>query len=778
MFYLLFICSILPRLLKFKTPGYFPKSHILKVQVFDSKLKERHLEEISPLLEVDMSSGSEDAADESVTDLDPSLLEENSCPICLEVMVEPASFLCGHSGCIGCLRMVNYCPVCRSAVPQHCELSVNISLRTCIARLLAPFPEYQRRRSIYIEESRRPSQLMIENAQYGISLIDYPLSEVMANIIAASHRNHTVLSAKLLLASVDTDAFLAKAKFSVLDCNYFTDSLTRLLDGSSDPVCYNESSITPAINCRTDSSWTCIQPIHCCDVMLRTMMRRALIVAEEADAFDVTREHVLLFVSTIIGSAITSAELSQAQSSVASKRLVVTCDHMLVSLRKHNVAVYGYGGPGGLRYLLAPSIYRIWYACGGVHPRLKLNPMGCSVVHDMITELLDTVSAGLARELELRKPKPQDIHVLHIPVGNVATGHTVPIAVAANSRRAPNFHAPVLSAQCIEHQVRAIFMGDMIDAGCAEGTDALGRFMLADPGGDYVFAGSMAECSGLRFRPEHVAKCVHKLKGLVLTAGASVYLAAICEYIVAVLLERAKEVAGDVSEDMISCRHLFLAMRTYPDLSALFPGFVRQGGVIPSSPSVEFTRELFPMRPPALVAYDNMIRSLARSAPNGIIVDPLTGSHVCAYSGSCVEELDAASASSVFERAAMATALLSDEQRVIVEAARQCPAMPRVTLSKIRMLQHNACPILDWSCFTRYVYEASSKVLKSRIMSNSATSAIVETIYSAEAMGALSTSLENHLHDLFTVANSKASRTLKTENITTAIADIMSDGPR
>jgi hypothetical protein len=61
------------------------------------------------------------------------LLDLFKCSICLSIMLDPASLLCGHSGCLKCLRQsfkqgCRHCPLCKAPIEAGVAKSLHVSI--------------------------------------------------------------------------------------------------------------------------------------------------------------------------------------------------------------------------------------------------------------------------------------------------------------------------------------------------------------------------------------------------------------------------------------------------------------------------------------------------------------------------------------------------------------------------------------------------------------------------------------------------------------------------
>merc|ERR1711915_1026907 len=95
---------------------------------------------------------------------------------------------------------------------------------------------------------------------------------------------------------------------------------------------------------------------------------------------------------------------------------------------------------------------------------------------------------------------------------------------------------------------------------------------------------SKSSRAGLQFPVSRIGRYIKKGNyAKLLGAGAPVYLAAVMEYLVAEILELARNAARDNKKTRIIPRHLQLAIRNDEELGNLLGGVtIAQGGVLPN----------------------------------------------------------------------------------------------------------------------------------------------------------------------------------------------------
>ena len=169
-----------------------------------------------------------------------------------------------------------------------------------------------------------------------------------------------------------------------------------------------------------------------------------------------------------------------------------------------------------------------------------------------------------------------------------ASGIVARLAVDGGGSRVADFdHAgmPRLTGADVQAGVDATISGELCKHSHSEAKKALEKWRKLAKGTPLT-----AEAVGLQFDPAHVAALAGTrsfapcgaIRGVLLTAEAAVMLATILEYLTAEVLELAGNAARDNKSGIITPRHINLAVREDEELDKLFPGTVRDGGVLPN----------------------------------------------------------------------------------------------------------------------------------------------------------------------------------------------------
>lgn len=132
----------------------------------------------------------------------------------------------------------------------------------------------------------------------------------------------------------------------------------------------------------------------------------------------------------------------------------------------------------------------------------------------------------------------------------------------------------------IRAAVRLIMKGQVRDQAVSQGEKAVRSFATTAAGNKDAHNGPTLRAN-LQFAVSIAERFLRQYR-LRLAKKAAVYLAAVLEYIATEILELAKQAAIDDGRKRISSRHLTLAVRADKELSALFPGTISRGGVLPT----------------------------------------------------------------------------------------------------------------------------------------------------------------------------------------------------
>jgi len=198
----------------------------------------------------------------------------------------------------------------------------------------------------------------------------------------------------------------------------------------------------------------------------------------------------------------------------------------------------------------------------------------------------------------------------------------------------------------------------------------------------------MSRAAGLEFCVPSIAAIASRVQhGSVLSLGASVYLTAVTEYMVAELLELSGNAARDNKVDFITPRHIFLALRNDEELDQFCgDAIICEGGVIPNihpcllpkkrlSEADSETEEAAPLSE----TFDQVFIEMIKKSKHNYLVDPRDGFHKCIRTWGPDDPLellrlpvlDASCTRGKMGRQESAIKALNDHQRRVFDACQQ-----------------------------------------------------------------------------------------------------------
>lgn len=142
-----------------------------------------------------------------------------------------------------------------------------------------------------------------------------------------------------------------------------------------------------------------------------------------------------------------------------------------------------------------------------------------------------------------------------------------------------------LSSRLIQSAVRLVLPGELAKHAVKEGTKAVTKYTGARSGNKSKPI-TLSTRAGLQFSPSRVERVIIREHGCArrVSVAASVYLAAVLEYLCAEILELAGHAARDNGKIIISVRHLRLVIGNDEELNKLIisNNIHFDGGVIPN----------------------------------------------------------------------------------------------------------------------------------------------------------------------------------------------------
>lgn len=635
------------------------------------------------MMAASLPSGGMDSEGMEEDDVDPpapllrsqSLQDDFKCCICLNLMYDPTSLTCGHSGCLQCMKKAikrkSECPICKTKISQ--SLVVTIALRNAMMRL---FPDYGPSPAV----TEAPSQWLhnlLENRinlretlhslcrHYGLQYSEDD-DNVCFNLLSTDGEKITSFShSSFPFHRLVTDRrFMHPAYASLRDRQAALVSQIRLsasvdtaTDLLSDSVLYAILPIlcTP-LYCRQlwHQEWTEFQELFAAATgeplspfssrlslnallpnrLLRKLCRRAGGLFESPLALHKIRDMLKEFLTTMMIKVLLIHEQLHLP--------LITCDHLLriipqILPRGKDLQVYGYGAVGNIRHLLSGSLLKVLKQ---VHATTTIDEVALSVIHDqVVTVAIDLLHS--ARTYHVEEPVTYRRYSMPISTVNaslassgVPTDGIVPWEFVFYDlcEDGEEKYANVITARDIVATIDLLIPGDLAKHAKSECMNAI-RKLSVNRAAEEVFPiepiEKLRRACGLIVCPAAVTLIAQSSPGLRdvrLSLGACVSLATVVEYLSAELFELSGKAARDMESQTILPRHVNLAVQFDQELIRLFPGIVRNGGVIPRTPPSQILPNLLSSEVNSTATIANYVERV--TSAGDVIPHPLCGRYV------------------------------------------------------------------------------------------------------------------------------------------------------
>eukprot|EP01035_Chromulina_nebulosa_P030072 gene30072-39933_t len=519
------------------------------------------------------------------------------CAVCLSIMVDPCTLPCGHSGCLGCLEKCfssakgRRCPHCKEAVDIKLKLKVNITLRDSIA-IIAPHH--------------------------------------VAN--TSAHGNYNALCFQSDASKLRKAVRKHPKSFQDLESEEQDDSDSKT---SMEEACYR-------------------------------LCRRAGVIFEDTDVYDELHTVMESFIERITKRIQSLMDDPSEEDEVEDDEdedededeedvAVICADDVIGALRDQHIAstlsacqVYGFGGRYGLRHAFSELILAVVGQGAVTH----IDPIALSVVNDLLADFLfmlhdRAVQCGRRGGLigYLAKVRAGPINAADLCDGSAHVNLYIEEDYCGRFGVVPKVTEPVhlITEASIQKALTALLSprDELLKLAIAEGKRVCANTLFKCT---YVNENLDVSATGLQIAPQHLMRLCDErspFKGTY-TVNAAVFLTAAVEYLCQEIITVAQGVIETQDSNCfeITCRHILLAIRNDAELTTLFPGAIRAGGVEPGTainPPYNSWKDMATEEDEEDVAVTQMLAQKARAQAvredSDIVlgVDPRDGRHFYYY---------------------------------------------------------------------------------------------------------------------------------------------------
>ena len=372
-----------------------------------------------------------------------------------------------------------------------------------------------------------------------------------------------------------------------------------------------------------------------------SMMRQGGVLRNSDLIYEESRGVLKVVLENVVREAITYCEHERER--------IVTSKHTSRALQDCGTPVWGLGHPDIPSGLLSDGIHKVLKQ---VHPDTEIAPLGLAVANDYLAAVISRV-VKKATEISMAATRNADpasetgkseeelgrhnkLVKKAIPASITPNGQSIEVTMfdEADSEDTHAQDASALLANvCIDSRdiqtaTRLVLPGELAKHAVSEGTKAVTKFTSFGVGGDE----SMSRAAGLQFCVPSVAAIASRAQhGSILSLGASVYLTAVTEYMVAELLELSGNAARDNKVGFITPRHIFLALANDEELNRFRKNaIIREGGVLPNIHAVLLPKKSEEPAPLSETeTFDQVFVEMIKKSKHNYLVDPRDGFHKC-----------------------------------------------------------------------------------------------------------------------------------------------------